>query len=86
MTKVGLAIDGCLALDWYFELIKLVKIIPGLGFGPLVHAEVGYTFVPGNLKWARDLNDQFEDFHPDIKFDGFYFNVGVGIGLSTPKN
>lgn len=85
LTKVGLAIDVALAFDWYIKVIELVKIIPGLGFGPLIHAEAGYTIIPGNLEWMRDFNDSYTDWEPDVKFDGFYFNVGLGIGLSSSK-
>ena len=85
LTKVGLAIDVALAFDWYIKVIELVKIIPGLGFGPLIHAEAGYTIVPGNTEWIRDFNDAGNDQEPDLSFNGFYFNVGVGIGLSSSK-
>jgi hypothetical protein len=85
LTKVGLAIDLALAFDWYIKLIELVKIIPGLGFGPLIHAEAGYTIIPGNLEWMRDFDDSYVEWEPDIKFDGFYFNVGIGIGLSSSR-
>lgn len=85
LTKAGLAIDLALAFDWYIKLIELVKIIPGLGFGPLIHAEVGYTLVPGNIEWMRDFDDPYDEWEPDIKFDGFYFNVGLGIGLSSSR-
>jgi len=85
LTKVGLAIDVALAFDWYIKVIELVKIIPGLGFGPLVHAEAGYTIVPGNTEWVRDFNDAGNDQEPDLSFNGFYFNVGLGIGLSSSR-
>lgn len=85
LTKVGLAIDLALAFDCYIRLIELVKIIPGLGFGPLIHAEAGYTIIPGNLEWMRDFDDPYAEWEPDIKFDGFYFNVGIGIGLSSSR-
>ena len=85
LTKVGLALDVALAFDWYIKVIELVKIIPGLGFGPLVHAEAGYTIVPGNTEWVRDFNDAGNDQEPDLSFNGFYFNVGLGIGLSSSR-
>lgn len=85
LTKVGLALDVALAFDWYIKVIELVKIIPGLGFGPLIHAEAGYTIVPGNTEWVRDVNDAGNDQEPDLSFNGFYFNVGVGIGLSSSR-
>ena len=85
LTKVGLALDVALAFDWYIKLIELVKIIPGLGFGPLIHAEAGYTIIPGNTEWVRDYNDAGYGQEPDLSFNGFYFNVGLGIGLSSSR-
>ncbi len=84
MQKVGLAVDAGLGVDYYLPIIEMVNIIPGLTFGPLIHGEIGYTMIPGNLKWMRDV-DMLADFHPDIKPQGLYFNLGIGMGLSTPK-
>ncbi len=85
LTKAGLAIDFCLMFDWYISVIELLKIIPGLNFGPLIHADAGYTIVPGNTEWVRDFNDPGNDLKPDLSFAGFYFNVGIGIGLSSSR-
>ena len=82
LEKVGLALDACLSMDWYMKFIHLLAIIPGLETGPMLHGEVGYTYCPGNLRWMRDI-DQLSDFHPDVKFDGFYFNVGIGLGITS---
>ena len=81
LGKVGLALDGCLAFDWYMRFIKLVGIIPGLTVGPMLHAEAGYTFIPVKLPWLRDTD--VLDNGPEMKFDGFYFGVGIGIGLTS---
>lgn len=85
LTKVGLALDFALAFDWYISVIELLKIIPGLNFGPLIHAEAGYTIVPKNSEWVRDFNDAASDQEPELAFDGFYFSVGLGIGLSSSR-
>lgn len=85
LGKAGLVIDGCLAFDWYMKFIRLLGIIPGLEIGPMLHAEAGYTFIPGNLPWLRDT-DMLDDYDPDMKFDGFYFAVGVGLGISSAKD
>ncbi len=85
-TRMGFAVDLNLTFDWYIKVIELVKIIPGLGFGPLIHADIGYTLIPVNSEWVRDVNDAGLGNEPDLSFGGFYFNVGVGIGLSTSKN
>ncbi|MBN1129005.1 MAG: hypothetical protein JXA71_08465 [Chitinispirillaceae bacterium] len=82
LEKIGLALDVCVAMDWYMKFIHLLAIIPGLETGPILHAEAGYTFCPGNLRWMRDI-DQLSDFHPDMKFDGFYFNIGIGLGITS---
>jgi hypothetical protein len=82
LEKVGFVIDGCVSMDWYMKFIHLLAIVPGLETGPMLHGEVGYTYCPGNLRWLRDI-DQLSDFHPDMKFDGFYFNLGIGLGISS---
>ena len=84
LAKAGLVLDGALSIDWYMKFIHLLSVIPGLECGPLLHAEVGYTYIPVNLKWMRDV-DQLST-EPNMKFDGFYFNVGIGLGFSTAKN
>jgi len=85
LTRFSLATDVGLVLDWYIKLIELVKIIPGLGFGPLIHADIGYTFIPLNSEWIRDFNDAGSDHDPDLNLKGFYVNVGLGLGLSSSK-
>ena len=84
LAKAGLVLDGALSFDWYMKFIHLLSVIPGLESGPLLHEEVGYTYIPVNLKWMRDV-DQLST-EPNMKFDGFYFNVGIGLGFSTAKN
>ncbi len=85
MTRLGLAVDLNLTFDWYIKVIELVKIIPGLGFGPVIHADVGYTLIPTNSEWVRDVNDAGFGNEPDLSFGGFYFNLGVGLGLSSSR-
>lgn len=85
MTRLGLAIDLNLIFDWYIKVIELVKIIPGLGFGPIIHADVGYSLIPMNSEWVRDFDDAGFGNDPDLSFGGFYFNVGLGIGLSSTR-
>lgn len=86
LTRMGFALDLCLSGDWYIKLIELVKIIPGLGFGPLIHADVGYTIIAANSEWVRDFNDSGFGNEPDLSFGGFYFNLGLGIGLSSSRD
>jgi hypothetical protein len=42
----------------------------------MLHAEAGYSQLPGSLKWRRDIDlngkDQVEG-GPDMKSNGFYF-------------
>ena len=85
IQKIGWAVDGALGLDYYIELIELKRLVPGLNFGPLVHAEIGYTFVGKNMKWMRDVKP-INDFNPDLSLKGFYFNVGLGLGLSSRQS
>jgi hypothetical protein len=85
LQKVGFALDFCLGFDWFVNLIELKALIPGLTFGPMFHAEAGYTIVPGDLKWMRDV-DQLAAHYPSMKFQGFYFNVGVGFGLTSSED
>lgn len=85
LQKVGFALDLCLGFDWFVNLIELKALIPGLTFGPMFHAEAGYTIVPGDLKWMRDV-DQLAAHYPSMKFQGFYFNVGVGFGLTSSED
>jgi hypothetical protein len=47
----------------------------------MLHAEAGYTFIPIKLPWLRDTD--VLDYGPEMKFDGFYFAVGIGIGLTS---
>ncbi len=94
IQKMGLAVDLCLGFDWFVEFIELKALVPGLAIGPLLHAEAGYTFVPGELAWKRDTDDlkvrndgELTPQHtPHLKFQGFYFNVGIGLGLSSPTD
>ena len=88
LAKFGLIVDLAAGFDWYKPFKQFFTIVPGLDFGLLFHAEVGYLLLPGgaNLKWRRDFDlkgkDQVEG-GPDLKFDGFYFNIGFGIGLTA---
>ena len=84
LNKVGAAIDGSISLDWYIKFIHFMWLFPGLEVGPLLHAECGYTYVPGNTRWLRDV-DATTSFQPDFKFDGFYYHVGLGFGISSGK-
>jgi hypothetical protein len=83
IQKVGLILDASLCVDWYLKFIHLLSIIPGLETGPMLHLEAGYTITPADLKWMRDV-DQLT-YNPAMKFNGFYVNVGVGLGLSSDK-
>jgi hypothetical protein len=85
LQKVGLAVDFCLGLDYFVEFIELKALIPGLTVGPLFHAEAGYTLNPVKMNWMRDV-DQLSTWEPDISFKGFYWNVGLGLGLSSTKD
>ena len=85
LTRFSFVTDVGLVLDWYIKLIRLVKIIPGLEFGPLIHADIGYTFVPASSEWVRDFNDAGSGDEPDLNLKGFYVNVGLGFGLSSSK-
>jgi hypothetical protein len=85
LSKVGFAVDLGIGFDWYLKLIELVKIIPGLGFGPLFHADIGYTLVPVNSEWVRDFDDAGSDMEPDLSLKGFYVSLGLGFGLSSSK-
>jgi hypothetical protein len=70
----------------YKPFKSFFTIVPGLDVGLMLHAEAGYSLLPGSLKWRRDIDlngkDQVEG-GPDMKFNGFYFNVGLGLGLSA---
>jgi hypothetical protein len=82
IQKTGLAIDVCAGLDWYKPFKNFFTIVPGLDVGPLLHIEVGYTFVPVKTHWMRDVDD-LDRAEPDIQFEGLYLNAGLGIGLSA---
>ena len=82
MQTVSLAVDLALSFDWYIRFIEFKKIIPGLGFGPLIHITAGYTFIPGQSTWLRDIDD-VGTYNPNLSFEGFYACAGVGIGLSA---
>ncbi|MBN1309693.1 MAG: hypothetical protein JXA18_17360 [Chitinispirillaceae bacterium] len=86
LGKFGLILDLAAGFDWYKPFKNFFTIVPGLDVGLLLHAAAGYSFLPGTLKWRRDFDlkgkDQVEG-GPDLKFNGFYFNVGVGIGLTA---
>lgn len=86
LGKFGLIIDLALGFDWYKPFKNFFTIVPGLDVGLLLHAEAGYSLLPGSLKWRRDFDlkgkDQVEG-GPDVRFNGFYFNIGVGIGLTA---
>jgi len=87
LGKMGLIMDFSANLEWYLPFKHFFTIVPGLDFGLLFHAEAGYSLVPGDLKWRRDFDlngkDQVEG-GPDLKFNGFYFNFGFGVGLTAP--
>lgn len=83
--KTGWAIDVGVGLDWYKPFKNFFTIIRGLDLGPMLHVECGYTFIPQTLNWLRDVSLSGTDNltkEPDLKFGGFYWNVGIGIGLS----
>ncbi len=86
LGKFGLIIDLAAGFDWYKPFKNFFTIVPGLDVGLMLHAEAGYSLLPGSLKWRRDIDlngkDQVEG-GPDLKFNGFYFNVGLGLGLSA---
>lgn len=86
LGKFGLIIDFAAGFDWYKPFKNFFTIIPGLDVGLLLHAEAGYSLLPGSLDWRRDFDlkgkDQVEG-GPDLKFNGFYFNIGLGLGLSA---
>ena len=83
LEKVGFMLDFCLAMDWYMKFIHLLSIIPGLETGPLLHAEAGYCMVPVKTRWFRDNNELKQNYYPDLKINGFYFNVGIGLGITS---
>lgn len=86
LGKVGLIIDFAASLDWYKPFKHFFTIVPNLDFGPMLHLEAGYSILPADLAWRRDVDlggkDQVEG-GPDLKFNGFYFNLGLGFGLSA---
>ncbi len=82
IQKAQIAIDLAASFDWFIELIEFKRIIPGLGFGPLIHIEVGYTLTPGDTQWLRDI-DKATEYNPNLSFQGFYATAGIGIGLSA---
>jgi hypothetical protein len=88
LGKFGLLVDLGAGFDWYKPFKNFFTIIPGLDVGLMLHAEAGYSLLPMNFKWRRDIDlggkDQVEG-GPDLKFNAFYFNVGLGLGLS-PKD
>ena len=88
LGKFGLIIDFAAGFDWYKPFKNFFTIVPGLDVGLMLHAEAGYSLLPGSLKWRRDIDlkgkDQVEG-GPDMKFNGFYFNVGLGLGLSAKE-
>lgn len=85
LARLGLIIDFSAAFDWYKPFKNFFTIVPGLDVGLLAHVEVGYSLLPAQLKWRRDVDvagkDQVEN-GPDLKFNGFYMNIGLGLGLS----
>ncbi|KMQ49734.1 hypothetical protein CHISP_3364 [Chitinispirillum alkaliphilum] len=86
LGKLGMIVDLGVGLDIYKPFRNFFVLLPGLDFGLLLHAQAGYSFVPGDIKWRRDFDmggqDQVEG-GPDLKFDGFYFNFGLGFGFSN---
>lgn len=83
LHKISLALDPGIGYDWYMPF-KSFTILPGMNFGLMLHADAGWIFLPAKSKWLREINT-IEGATPDIVYDGFYVNVGVGVGLSPRK-
>ncbi|MBD3418679.1 MAG: hypothetical protein GF398_01035 [Chitinivibrionales bacterium] len=85
LGKIGFVTDVSAGLDWYKPFKNFFTILPGLDLGIMLHAEIGYSFLPVKLKWRRDVDPggagQVEG-GPDLQFSGMYFNAGLGLGLS----
>jgi hypothetical protein len=81
ISKGGFVIDGCAGFDWHpFKVI--FPLFPSVAIRPLVHVEVGYSYIPGNISWLREV-DALSSWKPDMKADGLYVTAGVGLGLTT---
>jgi hypothetical protein len=81
ISKGSFVIDVCGALDWHpFKVI--FPLFPSVAIRPLVHIEAGYSYIPGNTEWFREV-DPLDSWKPDIKADGFYVTAGIGLGLTT---
>ncbi|MBD3343530.1 MAG: hypothetical protein GF401_00535 [Chitinivibrionales bacterium] len=87
LGKIGFITDISAGFDWYKPFKNFFTIIPGLDFGLMFHFEAGYSFLPINLQWRRDIDlggeGQIYD-GPDLQFSGLYLNAGFGLGL-TPR-
>lgn len=81
LKKSGLVVDGCIAMDYDLNFIPSMKCMSGIGTKLLVHAEFGYSFVPGELAWKRG-KDELTNPQPELNFTGLYYSVGMGFGFS----
>jgi hypothetical protein len=80
ITKGGFVVDLGLGVDWHpFKIV--FPLFSGIEIWPLFHLEGGYSYIPGNINWYREV-DQL-DWAPDMKADGFYINAGIGLGLTA---
>jgi hypothetical protein len=77
--KIGLITDACVSFDWYFKFMRMF----GLGFGPMLHAEVGTTWDPIKLEWMRDIDVVTGG--PNLRFFNPYINIGIGIGVNIQE-
>jgi len=82
VAKGGFVIDGCFGFNWHPFLV-LFPLFPGVKIWPMLHLEIGYSFIPGNIQWTREADMLGgDDWEPDIKADGLYISGGVGLGLT----
>lgn len=85
LTKKGLVVDACLAMDWDWNFFPSMECMAGIGCRPLLHAEFGYTFLPKPLNWSRG-SDEFTVTRPEINFNGLYYGFGIGFGFTGTKD
>jgi len=83
IQKMGVAVDFGVGFDWYKPFKNFFTIVPGLDVGIMFRLEAGWTYVPANTYWKREIDD-LTDYAPETKFDGLYVHAGFGLGLS-PK-